>query len=97
MSRVSVVQDEKAVQADVKERAEQQLYCFTALARHRRGAMATFMVVVSHHVSKPAEKTTADSGLGPIPSLCLEGCSQCGCSLLLFSGLLEGSAPQHSL
>lgn len=61
--------------------------------------MVTFMVVISSYLKASRERHGQHSGVwtGPVPSLCMESCSQCGCLLLLPPGLLEGTAPHHSL
>lgn len=60
--------------------------------------MVTFIVVISSGLKASQESHEQHSGFyWPVPSLCMKSCLQCGCSLLLLPGLLEGTAPHHSL
>lgn len=81
--------------------AEPLLYCIAPLARHRHGTVANFVVVVSFHLPKPAERSHGHhsgfwAGLYRQPLRGVESCFQCGCLLIWLPGLLEGTAPHHS-
>lgn len=60
--------------------------------------MVTFIVVISSGLRASQESHGQHSGFWtcPVPSLCMASCPQCGYSLFLLPGLLEGTAPHHS-